>query len=63
MNETKKVLESAPFITGDMVRGEDGELYHLPTLRTLHAAGRLSFGSVGYMLLMQRSLQMARLIA
>jgi hypothetical protein len=63
MNEAKKALQSAPFNLEDMVRGEDGELYHLPTLRVLHAAGRLSRESAGYLLLMQRVLQSVRLIA
>lgn len=63
MNEAKKALKAAPFNLDDMVRGEDGELYHLPTLRALHSAGRLSRESAGYLLLMQRVLQSARLIA
>ncbi|UBV44340.1 hypothetical protein LAJ19_14325 (plasmid) [Deinococcus taeanensis] len=44
-------LTRTSFSTSDLVRGEDGELYHLPTLRALHATGRLSFDSAGYQLL------------
>ena len=61
--EAKKSLELVPLSLDDMIRGEDGELYHLPTLRALHAAGRLSRESAGYVLLMQRVLQTMRLIA
>lgn len=63
MNEANKALKSAPFHLDDMARGEDGELYHLPTLRVLHAAGRLSRDSAGYILLMRQVLQTVRLIA
>jgi len=61
--DEQKALKSAPFNLDDMVRGEDGELYHLPTLRALNTAGRLPRESTGYILLMQRGLQAARLIA
>ncbi|WP_102128351.1 hypothetical protein [Deinococcus planocerae] len=64
MDESKRGLKLAAFDQTDMARGEDGELYHLPTLRTLHAAGRLSRESAGYLLLMHRTaLQSVRLIA
>jgi len=56
MSEVKKGVTRIPFHPGDMVRGEDGELYHLPTLRALFAAGRLSPGSVGYLLLVEQGL-------
>ncbi|BDP40881.1 hypothetical protein DAETH_08500 [Deinococcus aetherius] len=64
MDESKKGLKLAAFDPNDMERGEDGELYHLPTLRALHAAGRLSHESAGYLILMQRAaLHSTRLIA
>lgn len=33
---------------GELIRGDDGETYHLPTLRALFAAGRLPVDSAGY---------------
>ncbi|MFC4638957.1 hypothetical protein [Deinococcus hohokamensis] len=63
MDETKKALKPTPFNAADLIRGEDGELYHLPTLRALNAAGRLSPDSAGYLLLMERSSYSSRLTA
>ena len=64
MDDTKTTLKTTPFNTADMARGEDGELYHLPTLRALFAAGRLSPGSVGHLVLLEHgSLQRSRMIA
>ena len=54
MDETTTCLKCTPFDPADLERGEDGELYHLPTLRALHAAGRLPRESAGYLLLMRR---------
>lgn len=63
MDETKKGLKSTPFNAADLVRGDDGELYHLPTLRALSAAGRLSPDSVGSLLLLERASCPRRLTA
>ncbi|WP_216328879.1 hypothetical protein [Deinococcus aestuarii] len=64
MDEPGRGLKLAAFDPNDMERGEDGELYHLPTLRALHAAGRLARGSAGSLLLMERTApQGIRLIA
>lgn len=64
MDDTKTPLKVSPFSTGDMARGEDGELYHLPTLRALFAAGRLPPGSVGHLVLLEHGgLQRHRMIA
>ncbi|WP_245872926.1 hypothetical protein [Deinococcus planocerae] len=45
-------LLPVPFRPGDLVR-VDGEWYHLPTLRRLHRAGRLTWGSPGWRALEQ----------
>lgn len=64
MDDPKTALKTTPFSTSDMARGEDGELYHLPTLRALYAAGRLPFGSAGYAVLVsQGDRSVKRLIA
>lgn len=64
MSEAKQGMTRLPFNSGDVVRGEDGELYHLPTLRALFAAGRLLPGSVGYLVLLEHgSFQRSRMIA
>ncbi|AFD24102.1 hypothetical protein [Deinococcus gobiensis] len=46
-------LNRTTFSLADTARGDDGELYHLPTLRRLHALGHLRPGSAAYVLLMQ----------
>lgn len=51
MNDSR--LEKHPFQASDLVRGDDGEYYHLPTLRALYRLGRLSPDSAGYALLMR----------
>ncbi|SMB90068.1 hypothetical protein [Deinococcus hopiensis] len=64
MEDTKTALKATPFSSTDVARGEDGELYHLPTLRALFAAGRLSPGSEGHLVLLQHGgLQTGRMIA
>ncbi|MDB5045585.1 MAG: hypothetical protein JWQ08_1635 [Deinococcus sp.] len=63
MDEKTKGLKSTPFEANDLVRGDDGELYHLPTLRALNAAGRLSPDSTGYLLLLERVSHRVRLTA
>ncbi|MFC4427696.1 hypothetical protein [Deinococcus navajonensis] len=56
-------MKPTPFNAADLVRGDDGELYHLPTLRALNAAGRLAPDSAGYLLLMERASYQSRLTA
>lgn len=34
-------MKKVAFQTQDVVQGDDGELYHLPTLRALYSSGRL----------------------
>ncbi|MEF2278695.1 hypothetical protein V3W47_10315 [Deinococcus sp. YIM 134068] len=64
MDPTSKALKVVPYDSADIVRGEDGELYHLPTLRALNAVGRLPRESVGFGLLMrQRAFSAPRLTA
>ncbi|MFB9991092.1 hypothetical protein ACFFLM_03720 [Deinococcus oregonensis] len=53
MDHQTKGLKSTPFNTNDLIRGDDGEMYHLPTLRALKTAGRLLPDSVGYLLLLR----------
>lgn len=47
------MLSKKPFSTQDAVRGDDSELYHLPTLIALYRAGRLDVRSVAYSLVLQ----------
>ncbi|WP_249395790.1 hypothetical protein [Deinococcus sp. QL22] len=63
MDDQTAGLKSIPFDVNDLIRGDDGEFYHLPTLRALNAAGRLSPDSIGYLLLLERSCERTRLIA
>ena len=64
MDVSGNSLKATSFNPADLVRDENGELYHLPTLRALHASGRLSLESAGYLLLMQHAaLGRPRLIA
>ncbi|AHX26487.1 hypothetical protein DEDE109153_09855 [Deinococcus deserti] len=64
MDESGKSLKATSFDPADLIRDENGELYHLPTLRALYAAGRLAQGSAGFVLLMQHAaLHRPRLIA
>lgn len=64
MDGSDNSLKTTSFNPADLVRDEDGDLYHLPTLRALHAAGRLAQGSAGFLLLMQHAaLARPRLIA
>ncbi|KQR04731.1 hypothetical protein [Deinococcus sp. Leaf326] len=46
-------LNCTSFSPADTARGEDGELYHLPTLRRLHALGRLTPGTPAHLLLLE----------
>lgn len=46
-------LNCTSFSPADTARGEDGELYHLPTLRRLHALGHPTPGSPAHLLLTQ----------
>lgn len=62
MDQKTKGLKSTPFHPEELARGEDGELYHLPTLRALYAAGRLVPNSIGFRLL-HRLGERSRLIA
>lgn len=62
MDETTR-LKRTPFDLADLERGEDGELYHLPTLRALHAAGHLHRESAGYRLLLRAAPPGVRMIA
>ncbi len=55
MKEAKTALKPVALDPKNMDRGDDGDLYHLPTLRLLLAAGRLSHDSAGYRLLMQHA--------
>lgn len=55
MDHSTESLKSTPFRPDDLVRGDDGELYHLPTLRALHASGRLLPESTGFWLLLRLS--------
>ena len=52
MDSHTRTLDCTAFDTRDAIQGEDGEWYHLPTLRALHRLGRLSTESPAYMLLM-----------
>lgn len=63
MDPTSKSLTVVPYDFADIVRGEDGELYHLPTLRALNAAGLLPRASVGFGVLMRQRAYAVRLIA
>lgn len=59
-------LTRQPFELRETVQGEDGGLYHLPTLRALYRRGRLSPDSPAYCALLQvlaACPQRARLIA
>ena len=53
MARQDSALSRLAFEPRDAVRGEDGELYHLPTLRALHRLGRLAPDSPGMAVLMQ----------
>ncbi|GAA5504196.1 hypothetical protein Dxin01_03965 [Deinococcus xinjiangensis] len=53
MDSRDPTLTRQAFETRDAVRGDDGELYHLPTLRALHRLGRLSQDSPAFAVLMQ----------
>ena len=52
MNRHTPNLDRTAFDTRDAIQGEDGEWYHLPTLRALHRLGRLPIDSPAYMMLM-----------
>lgn len=45
-------MSRTTFTLADTVRGEDGELYHLPTLRALHARGLLRPGTPAHLALL-----------
>ena len=45
-------MNTVPFRVAELVRGDDGELYHLPTLRLLWQRGQLAADSVGYRVLL-----------
>ncbi|RJF72440.1 hypothetical protein D3875_13655 [Deinococcus cavernae] len=45
-------LDRTTFDPRDAIQGEDGEWYHLPTLKALHRLGRLSTDSPAYMILL-----------
>lgn len=55
MNGSGVSLKATSFNPADLIRDENGELYHLPTLRALYAAGRLAQGSAGFILLMHHA--------
>lgn len=57
MTVNPEALTRKSFETSDLKRGQDGEWYHLPTLRALHALGRLPVTSAGYILLMELAAQ------
>lgn len=50
-------LTRTAFDPADLIRGEDGDLYHLPTLRALHARGQLGLHTEGYLLLQAHDAQ------
>lgn len=52
MDANDTPLTAAAFNVRDAIQGEDGEWYHLPTLRALHRLGRLALDSPAYMVLM-----------
>lgn len=52
MDDHTRTLDRTTFDTRDAIQGEDGQWYHLPTLKALHRLGRLSTDSPAYMLLL-----------
>lgn len=56
-------MKKVAFQTQDVVQGDDGELYHLPTLRALYRSGRLPFDSPAYCLVAGMEPQQRRLTA
>lgn len=53
MDADASTLTTTPFDLRDALQGEDGEWYHLPTLRALHRLGKLATDSPAYMALMR----------
>lgn len=58
-NKAKRV----GFQLSDFVRGDDGELYHLPTLRNLMKTGKLPTDSPAYRIICQNEVSYKRILA
>lgn len=64
MDGSGKSLTAVSFTRQDLIQDEHGGWFHLPTLRALHAAGRLAPDSAGYVLLLHNAaLNRPRLIS
>ncbi|WP_235692868.1 hypothetical protein [Deinococcus aquaedulcis] len=46
-------MTAVSFTRQDLIQDEQGNWFHLPTLRALYATGRLACGSAGHVLLLQ----------
>ncbi|MBZ9715096.1 hypothetical protein [Deinococcus multiflagellatus] len=55
MDDIGTSLQAVSFTRRDLIQDEQGNWFHLPTLRALHAAGRLAADSAGFLLLMQHA--------